>query len=181
MLLQMTTNKPSRSCRHVHKDVPARGRALAAQAQDPRGATLAESPIPADPQVSKLRRPGAQPPGHALGEEAGLRVEPGTRWCRNRARCPLADAALDRLVPSLPYPYAGHTKRRLTMMAAGKMGPRSRRTRSSLESAAQGRDRVRCQNCLLIDRPWRFDFIGLSRLAYVCVRMIEVSDALLGG
>ena len=47
------------------------------------------------------------------------------------------------------------------MMAEGKMGPRGRRTRPQTEPSAQGRERVRSENYLLME-PNVVSFNGLS-------------------
>jgi len=125
---------------------------VAAKAQDSRGTTLEESAVSTDAEVRPLRHPAGQTfTGDAVGEEAGLREQPRVGWRRSEPRPAAAEGIPFRLVSALPDSHPRLAKRGLTMMAKGKVGPRSRRARPQIESFAQGRGRVRRQDYLLME------------------------------
>lgn len=140
--------------RYLREDVLARTRRreVAAEAQDPRGATLEDPAVSADAEIRTLRHPAGQAlAGDAVGKEAGLREQPGAGWRRSGSRCTAAEGIHLRLVSALPDPHPRHEQRGLAMMAKGKMGPRGRRARPQIEPFAQGRGRVRRQDHLLME------------------------------
>lgn len=140
--------------RYLREDVLARTswREVAAEAQDPRGATLEDSAVSTDAEIRALRHPTGQAlAGDAVGEEAGLREQPGAGWRRSGSRSAAAEGIHLRLVSALPDPHPRHEQRGLAMMAKGKMGPRGRRARPQIEPFAQRRGRVRRQDHLLME------------------------------
>lgn len=125
---------------------------MAAEAQNPRGATLEDSAVSADAEIRTLRHSTGQAlTGDALGEEASLREQPGAGRRRSGSRCAATEGIHLRLVSALPDPHPRHAQRRLTMMVKGKMGPRGWRARPQIEPFAQGRGRARRQDHLLME------------------------------
>lgn len=86
-----------------------------------------------------------------MGEEAGLREQPGAGRRRSGSRSAAAEGIHFRLVSALPDPHPRHEQRGLAMMAKGKVGPRGRRARPPIEPFAQRRGRARRQDHLLME------------------------------
>lgn len=125
---------------------------MVAEAQDPRSATLEDAAVSADAQVRTLRHPAGQAlAGDAVGEETGLREQPGPGRRRSGSRSAAAEGIHLRLVSALPDPHPRHAQCGLAMMAKGKVGPRGRRARPPIEPFAQGRGRVHRQDHLLME------------------------------
>lgn len=140
--------------RYLREDVltRARRREVAAEAENSRGATLENSAVSADAEIWTLRHPAGQAlAGDAVGEEAGLREQPGAGRRRSGSRSAAAEGIHLRLVSALPDPHPRHAQRGLAMMAKGKVGPRGWRARPQIEPFAQGRGRVRRQDHLLME------------------------------
>lgn len=140
--------------RYLREDVLARTRRrqVAAEAQDPRGATLEDPAVPADAEIRTQRHSAGQAlAGDAVGEEADLREQPGPGRRRSGSRSAAAEGIHLRLVSALPDPHPRHEQRGLAMMAKGKVGPRGRRARPQIEPFAQGRGRARRQDHLLME------------------------------
>lgn len=125
---------------------------MVAEAQNSRGATLEDSAVSADAEIRALRHSAEQAlAGDAVGEEAGLREQPGAGRRRSGSRSAAAEGIHLRLVSALPDPHPRHAQRGLAMMAKGKVGHRGWRARPPTEPFAQGRGRVRRQDHLLME------------------------------
>lgn len=118
---------------------------MVAEAQNSRDTTLEDSAVSADAEIRALRHSAGQALARdAVGEEAGLREQPGAGRRRSGSRSAAAEGIHLRLVSALPDPHPRHARQRgLAMMAKGKVGPRGWRARPPIEPFAQGRGRAR--------------------------------------